>query len=305
MKTGKTWILPVFLPVLCPYFCWESARLSPVFLQKWARLKNWVHWVTFSSYNWRFWKCVILAEYWRVSYCFIHLYTRRCSSTLFLALLQSRFVIGIILPISLKPTFVIQFPDVLSLFCMEEQLNSSQCSSLGSSSWWENILMGKRRGEETSPRFLRRHLPVSCLRNSSAYQQVLTMWGKVGRMRKVKFSFSMKMVGKVAVSNLKTVVSMFAPSFSYVGGTSSTRSPCGARKLEVVQCGKGFGTGWWLELSRKLSSGGGTARCPIRLVFCFHYISSFNYVCAEEICKGNQGNWIIRLLLTRENPSVL
>ena len=35
---------PEFRPSLRPYFCPKNARLSPVFLQKWARLKNWEHW---------------------------------------------------------------------------------------------------------------------------------------------------------------------------------------------------------------------------------------------------------------------
>ena len=50
-KMGKTWILPAFLPVICPYFGWNSARLLPIFLQKWARLKKWgtQHHIFFSS----------------------------------------------------------------------------------------------------------------------------------------------------------------------------------------------------------------------------------------------------------------
>ena len=39
-KTTKSLKLE-FCPPLRPYFCPKSARLSPVFLQKWARLKNW------------------------------------------------------------------------------------------------------------------------------------------------------------------------------------------------------------------------------------------------------------------------
>ena len=41
---SKTWISPVCLPVQCGYFCQKSTPLLPVFLQKWARLKNYAHW---------------------------------------------------------------------------------------------------------------------------------------------------------------------------------------------------------------------------------------------------------------------
>ena len=75
---------------------------------------------------------------------------------------------------------------------------------------------------------------------------------------------------------------MFYPSFSSVRGTSSTKSPCGAKELEVGQCGRGPGTGWWQDLSGELSNGGGTALWPIRLILYIQNIASQLSLCGGK-----------------------
>ena len=106
-------ILPVFSPVQDTYF----VKKVPIFLQKWAQMRNWAHWLTnlihLSTNGWQYWTVGFPASFWFIS-CLI-LFDILFSKKTYLFKIQA--VITCPITVAYIPNFSLQKEDAVIVDC--------------------------------------------------------------------------------------------------------------------------------------------------------------------------------------------